>query len=381
MNRNFLLILLLVLAPLRAYTQTCDESITATAPDSRYLVNNNTNEVFDTETRLTWQKCSLGQTGSDCSGESKYYSFLELSSSSANSLIPDDWRLPTNNELKSLIESKCNAPAINLIVFPNTSSSFYWTTTYSGNSGNSTGNPVDLYYALSFSNKANYLFQDYSKQLSRLVRDDRNASTFLSNTAPILFENDFSVYGYVKENNTGLENIEVITKAQDGSIRSTFTDADGIYKIALWKDWTGIIVPKVRSYSFTPQSVNIELLADNTQLDFIAEAVQSEHDARVLMVAANVDNNDPLQPYITKEANYAYRVLLKKGISKDNIRYYNANTEQDVDENQYNDDIEGSPSNENIKQSITKWAQNYVTEKRPLIIYLLGHGEKDTFYI
>jgi len=40
-----------------------------------------------------------------------------------------DWRLPSSKELQTLPEYGCNNPSINLNVFPNTPSSFFWSST------------------------------------------------------------------------------------------------------------------------------------------------------------------------------------------------------------------------------------------------------------
>ena len=103
-----------------AVAQTCNDAIPASTPDSRFIVNGN--EVTDTVTGLIWQSCSLGQTGSDCSGGSASgYTWKE-----ALEAASPPWRLPNINELNSIVEEKCSYPAINLTVFPNTPSSNYW---------------------------------------------------------------------------------------------------------------------------------------------------------------------------------------------------------------------------------------------------------------
>jgi hypothetical protein len=100
--------------------QTCNNTIPPSTPDSRFVVNGD--EVTDTDTGLIWQRCSLGQTGSDCSaGSANTYTWQEaLQTASA------PWRLPNVKELRSIVEEKCVEPAINLTIFPNTISSGYW---------------------------------------------------------------------------------------------------------------------------------------------------------------------------------------------------------------------------------------------------------------
>ncbi len=100
--------------------QTCRDTIAASTPDSRFVVNGD--EVTDTDTGLIWQRCALGQTGSNCSGGSanRYNWQQALQAASA------PWRLPNIKELRSIVEEKCYGPTINLTVFPNTVSSYYW---------------------------------------------------------------------------------------------------------------------------------------------------------------------------------------------------------------------------------------------------------------
>src|SRR5688572_9743914 len=67
-------------------------------PSTRYEVKGA--EVFDKETNLTWQRCSVGQEwkeGAGCVGEVR-----ELSRAEARK-TPANWRLPTKEELDGLL--------------------------------------------------------------------------------------------------------------------------------------------------------------------------------------------------------------------------------------------------------------------------------------
>jgi hypothetical protein len=89
-------------------------------PDSAYIDNGN-GTVTDIETKLMWQQKTAGprvwyDAMSDCSG---------LSMAGYN-----DWRLPTIDELKTLLDrSDQMPPTINHTYFPDTVSSFYWSST------------------------------------------------------------------------------------------------------------------------------------------------------------------------------------------------------------------------------------------------------------
>ena len=103
-----------------AAAQTCKDTITASTPDSRFVINGD--EVTDTQTGLIWQRCTLGLSGNDCTdGSANTYTWQEALQAAVS-----PWRLPSIRELRSIVEEKCYDPAINLTIFPNTLSSYYW---------------------------------------------------------------------------------------------------------------------------------------------------------------------------------------------------------------------------------------------------------------
>lgn len=109
--------------------QICNLTITADAPNSRYIVNVN-GTAIDKKTGLTWMRCALGQAwnGSSCTGSPQMYSW-QTALQTANSKVfagQSDWRLPNKQELQSLVENRCYDPTINLTIFPNTISSQTW---------------------------------------------------------------------------------------------------------------------------------------------------------------------------------------------------------------------------------------------------------------
>ncbi len=90
-------------------------------PPNRFVIKRD--EVTDTVTGLIWQRCSLGQTGGDCSGGSadtyRWQEALQAASS--------PWRLPNIKELRSILEEKGVSPVINQTIFPNTvTGPSYW---------------------------------------------------------------------------------------------------------------------------------------------------------------------------------------------------------------------------------------------------------------
>lgn len=105
---------------------SCSNNITYTAPNSRYQLINNNNEVKDLKTNLIWQRCSLGQTlvGNACVGVANKYSWYSAIQLKEN--IHEGWYLPNIKELQSLVEAACYEPSINQMIFPNIMSSNYW---------------------------------------------------------------------------------------------------------------------------------------------------------------------------------------------------------------------------------------------------------------
>jgi Protein of unknown function (DUF1566) len=109
----------------------CDASLTATSSASRFVIADDT--VYNQTTRLTWMRCSYGQTarkGGGCDGEVQ-----PMDWDRAMALrVPCDgcWRLPTKDELDSIVESTCKKPAIDEQVFPGTALMAYWSSTPSG---------------------------------------------------------------------------------------------------------------------------------------------------------------------------------------------------------------------------------------------------------
>lgn len=128
MKLTFLLATLMVTTS-ASYAQNCLDSIPATTPTHRFVVLGDGSEVKDLATQLIWQRCSLGQTwdGKTCTGDVKRYGWQNALG--AVKALGSQYRLPNAKELQSLIEYRCDKPAINLTVFPNTKNHYYWTST------------------------------------------------------------------------------------------------------------------------------------------------------------------------------------------------------------------------------------------------------------
>ncbi|MCI5195600.1 MAG: DUF1566 domain-containing protein [Candidatus Electrothrix sp. AW5] len=106
-------------------------------------VDNCNGTITDTKTGLMWKRCSEGLSGVNCEeGEAKKYKWNDAVQRFKNIQYAgySDWRLPTIDELKTLVycsngvkdtkNGKCNdgskKPTINQQAFPNTLSYPYW---------------------------------------------------------------------------------------------------------------------------------------------------------------------------------------------------------------------------------------------------------------
>ncbi|MBP9174099.1 MAG: DUF1566 domain-containing protein [Rhizobiales bacterium] len=92
------------------------------------FVDNGDGTVTDTRTNLTWMRCALGQTwnGINCTGEATTFSWDNAIEISYDFSGRDDWRLPSLDELDSLIEPQKDNIIFNVEAFPNTPIAGFW---------------------------------------------------------------------------------------------------------------------------------------------------------------------------------------------------------------------------------------------------------------
>ncbi|MBU2863559.1 DUF1566 domain-containing protein [Reinekea forsetii] len=115
-----------------SYAQTCPNKLPASSPNDDFHIHSD-GTVTHLRTELMWSRCSLGQTLKEdrCVGEASEvdWSFGTEAATTSTLAGYNDWRLPDITEIETLIERACYDPAINLTVFPNTPSLFYWSNT------------------------------------------------------------------------------------------------------------------------------------------------------------------------------------------------------------------------------------------------------------
>jgi len=94
--------------------------------------DNGDTTVTDYTTKLMWQQCSAGLSGTNCAtGSAGLFTWANAISycEAATDGGYTDWRLPNFRELQSLTDMTTYNPAINTTYFPATQQSTYWSST------------------------------------------------------------------------------------------------------------------------------------------------------------------------------------------------------------------------------------------------------------
>ena len=140
MKLSSLLSLLLFFTVSPALAQICPAGNPRTAPDVRYAVietgaGSGEFIVTDGHTGLVWKRCPEGLSGHDCDmGAISTLNWQDalgaaFAANDSGHASYSDWRLPSVVELRSLVESGCHDPSINLVIFPANGIGEYWTST------------------------------------------------------------------------------------------------------------------------------------------------------------------------------------------------------------------------------------------------------------
>lgn len=104
------------------------------------FTDNNDGTITDKATSRIWQKCSYGLSGTNCgSGTATTITWtIAISYCNGLSLAGKTWRLPSINELRSIVDySKTSSPLIDTNSFPATVvGSYYYSSTTVGGGAN-----------------------------------------------------------------------------------------------------------------------------------------------------------------------------------------------------------------------------------------------------
>lgn len=83
--------------------------------------------ALDINTGFSWKICSYGQSVNgqhECVGEAQKLSYQEAQEIARHT--QGEWRLPTKQEISTLIDKSCGTPTIDTSVFSNTQANWYW---------------------------------------------------------------------------------------------------------------------------------------------------------------------------------------------------------------------------------------------------------------
>ncbi len=150
-NKIYIILMLALLVHGAAFGQECNNNMPVVTPNERFEDQGN-GTVMDKNTSLVWKRCSEGQTynsqSRNCEGEARLFvpnEALAFEENINNNGFAGhtDWRVPNVKELSSIVEPSCVNPAINIVIFRNTPSDHFWSSTPSG---------YQYYYCVNFGN-------------------------------------------------------------------------------------------------------------------------------------------------------------------------------------------------------------------------------------
>lgn len=99
-------------------------------PAASFYVDAN-GTVGDYATGLIWKRCAEGQSGASCTGAVTAMTWSAALTAAKNSNFAGftDWRIPNKQELESIVDASCTAPAIDVTLFPGAVTGWTWTAT------------------------------------------------------------------------------------------------------------------------------------------------------------------------------------------------------------------------------------------------------------
>ena len=154
--------------------QPCSVNSLNTSPSVDFI-DNKDGTVTHKKTGLMWQRCSIGQTwnGTTCTGLASTMTWDNATKQSSSFANYNDWRLPTQKELQTIVEYGNYNPAINISVFPNTPSVWFL-------SSSPHADYTGILWFVSFRNGYNGFDSKDGRYAVRFVRDEQQSSFFVS---------------------------------------------------------------------------------------------------------------------------------------------------------------------------------------------------------
>jgi hypothetical protein len=160
------LLIIFTLLSFSLFGQTCLPSIPQTAAQLSF-VDNGDGTVTDPVRGLSWMRCSLGQTwaSGSCEGDASELNWQQALQAAHGFVYANQlgWRVPNVKELSSITERSCVRPAIDELLFPNTPSDDFWSSTPS------VQDPSRA-WVIAFFNSSNSIKQKRLFVFTRLVR-------------------------------------------------------------------------------------------------------------------------------------------------------------------------------------------------------------------
>ena len=104
--------------------------------EGRFTFSLDGTQVTDSQTGLTWRRCSEGQAFSagTCSGSASVFT---REAALAHARTQSGWRLPNIKELSSIVDTRRSNPSVDADAFPATPARHFWSSSpYAGNSYN-----------------------------------------------------------------------------------------------------------------------------------------------------------------------------------------------------------------------------------------------------
>ncbi len=137
------------------------------------FTDNGDGTVTHKKTSLIWKRCSEGQTwdSSGCSGTASTHTWAQATATTSSYAGKNDWRLPTQNELLTIVERSAYGPAINATIFPGTPGAYFW-------SASAYAEGSDGAWAVYFDSGSDYPDHKSLSYYVRLVRGGQSLGPF-----------------------------------------------------------------------------------------------------------------------------------------------------------------------------------------------------------